>query len=375
MRAPSTQRSAPAAQAQPATSDAGRAAAGPRQGRLTALSATLNSALPVQLLRNAMTGQRVNVRDLDTRTLCQLADSLSHDNPPGALGYRFDAGDLDLIRTEIARREPNEPMTMEDHLEEAGVALDEDGNAIEDGSDTAYEPGLYDDMIAYLTTEGRQAAGIDRIRTDASGEERELREWGERSLVGTMGEYSARRSMHAAGRQALDLNRVALNFSGLDHLSDDPTHPFEQTKLHLSDSTANVDTYLAHAGRADVYAINAVRDLKKHEGKIRAAIAEGFPVSAPMRALLASLGRLDGTSSDEIEGTLAHVIVTQGMAFSVPADIYDRIPKAQRGPFRRLDLTVADFRAAMAQMEDDFTKAKPSGSKGNPDDDEYMGNS
>lgn len=390
------------------------AVAGPRQARLAAFSAQLNAAAlvqrqparpslpehlkagaqslsglsvgtvqafsistqPAQLLRNAVTRQRVDVRNLPTDILYQLADSLSHGNLMGAMGYTLEPGDFEQISAEIRRRKPQGGlMTIEEHFEQEGIAQDEDGNAIEDGSDTAYEPGLYDDMIAYLTTEGRQAAGIDRIRTDASGDERELREWGERSLVGTMGEYSARRSMHAAGRQALDLNRVALNFSGLDHLSDDPTHPFEQTKLHLSDSTANVGTYLAHAGRADVYAINAVRDLKKHEGKIHAAIDEGFPVSAPMRALLASLDELEGTSNDEIEGTLAHAIVTQGMAFSVPADIYDRIPKAQRRPFRRLGLTVADFSAAMAQMEDDFTKAKPSGSKGNPDDDEYMGNS
>ena len=374
MRAPSTQRNT-LAHAQPATSDAGRAAAGPRQGRLTALSATLNAALPVQLLRNAMTGQRVNVQDLDTRTLYQLADSLSHGNLAGALGYRFDAGDFDLIRAEIARREPNEPMTMEDHLEEAGVALDEDGNAMEDGSDTAYVPGRHDDMIAHLTTEGRRLAGLDTIRNDASGQERELREWGERSLVGTMGEFSARTAMQTAGQQAMDLNSMSLNFSGLDHISNDPTHPFEQTKLHISHSTANVGTYLAHAGRAGLYAIKGVRALKKHEGKIRAAIDHGFQASAPMQALLASLDLLEGTSDDDIDGSDAHAIVTQGMAFSVPADIYDSIPVPQRGPFRRLGMTVADFRQVIALMPEDFTQAKPSGSKGNPDDDEYMGNS
>jgi hypothetical protein len=56
------------------------------------------------------------------------------------------------------------------------------------------------------------------------------------------------------------------------------------------------------------------------------------------------------------------------MVFSVPSDIYARIPKNEKKHFTDMGHPVAWFKNIMKQMEEDFTPSKPSGSK--PKDDE-----
>lgn len=172
----------------------GRAVGGPRVAQLTALSSTLNAAVRrdsavAQLLSKQGSHQHVDVGTLTDSMLYKLAHCPTHDFGQSAYGYVFDHGDFELIKAEIRRRFPLPAMTLEDHMSDAGesvgVAASSSGHAMSE--DEEYEPAPHEAVIAHLTTDARYNAGLDKIRPDSSGQERELKEWGERSLVGTMG--------------------------------------------------------------------------------------------------------------------------------------------------------------------------------------------
>jgi hypothetical protein len=191
---------------------------------------------------------------------------------------------------------------------------------------------------------------------DKEYDERELKEWTEKSFQGTLGEILARKALEADGLKTIDLNKVALNFAGLDNISNDPDHPFEQTKLHLAETTASVETYAAHLKQAEVYAIKAVRDLKKHEKKLKSLIEEdkNFKDHKLLNTLLSQLGELEGTGDDDIYGSAAHETVCGGMKFSVPSDIYDKLDAKTKTRFISIGKTVAELKAIKADMSKDF---------------------
>jgi hypothetical protein len=242
----------------------------------------------------------------------------------------------------------------------------------ESSSDEDFTLTHQEEIVNYMTTEGRFNAGLDDIKFDKDGEEREPRPWPELSLQGTVGEYLAREKMAKTGDAIHDLNKFQLNFAGLDHLTNNKDYPFEQTKLHLSESTAKPETYLGHVKKSGIYAIKAVRALKKKHKEFREMLKdEKFKGNETLLALDKALDELDGTGDDDIDGSEAQKLVEEGMRFTIPRDIYDQIPKEARGPFLPLDETVEDIRGTMDMMGEDYVPKKPSGSKKKDEDDEF----
>jgi hypothetical protein len=259
-------------------------------------------------------------------------------------------------------------------------------------SDEEFELTEQQEMEFLMTTQGRFNAGLDKIKLvkakktkssdssedvkitkqekeewektikemgepDEEYEERELKEWGEKGFQGTVGENYARKAFESKGLKTIDLNELALNFGGLDNISNDPKYPFEQTKLHLAETTATVSTYEAHLEKAGTYAITAIRFLKKHEKKLTTLIEtnKDFKDHVLLKQMLTQLKDLEGTEEDDIDGTEVHDTVAKGMLFSVPSDIYDKIDAKIKDRFISLGKTVKELNEFKVYMKDDFT--------------------
>lgn len=403
-RPPASPPTAPAAQA-----------VGPHGERLAAIAATLNAAAPVQRfagrtgmsdpvaagvminddsrleheadmmgaralspapgepvqLHAAGRGDRVVQRVIDDQgdkvALSSLSDDeiaqLLHEGASGNLTAEV-GDDVRLIEEFQRRRNTNKKRKL--------LPKEEETSSDESSSDDDFELTRQDEIVNYMTTVGRFNAGLDTIKRDKEGEERELRPWNELALQGTIGEYLARDKMGKSGDAIHDLNKFQLNFPGLDHLTNNENYPFEQTKLHISESTAKPETYLGHVKKAGIYAIKAVRALKKKQASFKEMLKDDkFKHNEKLIALDKALDELDGTGDDDIDGSEAQRLVAEGMRFTIPRDIYDQIPEESRDPFLPLDESVEDIRETMELLEDDFTPKKSSGSKKKEEDDEF----
>jgi hypothetical protein len=187
-------------------------------------------------------------------------------------------------------------------------------------------------------------------------DERELQDWTEKGFQGTLGEILARKAFAGKGLKTIDLNELALNFGGLDNISNDPQYPFEQTKLHLAETTATVETYTAHLQKADTYAIKAVRYLQKHQKQLKTLIEKNsdFKDHALLSTMLSQLGKLEGKGDDDIEGSEAHKTVSEAMIFSVPSDVYDKLDAKIKHRFISLGKTVKELNDFKKYMADDY---------------------
>lgn len=392
----------------PASQDAAQRAPealakGAGQGRLTRIGADLNhgpaiqrleraastlsagaSAAPVQRLKDG-TGKSVDISKLSDELVQGLAvAAIEGKTFPG---YTFEGGDAEALKAENQKRSQQDRKRRK--LAEQSSSSDEEeeeeetkttGGKLEEKKDEESESEADEDFaltakeeaVVYLTTEGRRKAGLDKIRYDDKGEEKELKDWPQTGLQGALGEFMAHSKMTKEGHAPTDLNVVALNFKGLDHVSTHPDKPLEQTKLHLSQSTATPETYLGHVKKAPEYAIKAVRDLKRHEKTFKDLVKQpGYSTNVPLQKMIKLLGELEGKSDDDIEGSEVHKLVTGSMRFSVPSDIFDKIDAGDQKHFIRMDMSVAQFQQIMDAMKDDFTPSKPKGSKSNPDEEAY----
>ena len=348
-----------------------------------ALSGNTSDA-PVQMLKDGK-GRKVDITTLSDDLVLHLAAAAV--NGETVKGYTFEAGDMEALKEENRRRGSQsqrkrkfeESDTSSDEEEEEktkGESLGEKGEEEEEKesqSDEDFGMNSDDEAIHYLTTDGRFKAGLDKIRYDKDGEEKEgIKDWPQTGLQGALGEYEADRTMTKEGHAPTDLNVLALNFKGLDHLSAHPDKPLEQTKLHLSTSTATPETYLGHVKKAPNYAVKAVKDLKRHEATFKELMKQPpYSTNAPLQKLVKALGKLEGTSEDDIDGSEVHKLVTGSMRFSIPSDIYDKIDPSSQQHFVRLGRSVSDFQKIMDAMKEDYVPSKEKGSKPKLDEMDY----
>lgn len=285
------------------------------------------------------------------------------------LPFQLDtAEDYRLVEQEAAKRQAQQLVDEQLYRDVRG-----DKDIEDDEQDEDYMPTRQDELIANVTTYGRERAGINKIKikkqnADESAmevemdEENELKPFGQKSIQGTIGEFLAQQALTALGDTVIDMNELALNFSGIDHMTTNPLRPFEQTKLHLADSTATVGTYLRHLEMADTYAVKAVIGLSKLKNLKQKLVDLGVSTNKFYQELLVALKDTKGQGND-IEGMKAHRMVSDGMHFSVPSDIYKKMPLPQRSRFIDLGWTVAELQKVMFDLRDDFIPAKPSGKK------------
>ena len=323
---------------------------------------------PVQRLKRR-SGKKVYPSQLTIKQLRTIGELLLADTSLGAgavvAGFTLEKGDRDKILYTYRHKVPD--TTVKKRKVDDLVAPEQD----DEDEDSDFELNSEDEAEVYLMTDGRYHAGLDTIKLDKEGRERELKPWNELSLQGTMGEYYARRSLAGQGETTGDLNRMQHNFPGLDNISDHPEFPFEQTKLHLSESTANTKTYLDHLKKAPQYAIKAIKGMKRHKKKFKGLQDEkGFEDHDLLSKVIDGLDDLDGYGDDEIDGSDVHDLVTDGMRFSVPSDIYEKLPKSDRPRFLNLGKPVPHFRGLMEKLSDDFTVRTPRRKGG--EDPEYV---
>ena len=365
------------------------------QRAATALSGNASDA-PVQMLKDGK-GGKVDITTLSDDLVLRLAAAAV--NGDTVKGYTFEAGDMEALKEENRRRgsqsqrkrkfEESDSSSDEEEEEEKtkGESVGEKGEEEEEKkslsgeeeeekesqSDEDFAMNSDDEAIHYLTTEGRFKAGLDKVRYDKEGNEKEgIKDWPQTGLQGALGEYEADRTMTKEGHSPTDLNVLALNFKGLDHLSAHPDKPLEQTKLHLSTSTATPETYLGHVKKAPSYAIKAVKDLKRHEATFKELMKQPpYNTNAPLQKLVKALGKLEGKSDDDIEGSEVHELVTGSMRFSIPSDIYDKIDPSSQQHFVRLGRSVSDFQKIMDAMKEDYVPSKEKGSKPKQDEMDY----
>ncbi|WEJ98730.1 MAG: DUF4157 domain-containing protein [Candidatus Sphingomonas phytovorans] len=312
---------------------------------------------PVQRLLDEK-GKAVNIEGLSDEDLLILGDKLEHrDTPPG---YTVQTGDIERVVAEYQRRQA--PISLdidEDDLKPENEALDEDHQFSE-----------RDEFEFHMTTTARQNAGLDKIKY-RDDEEREVREWPERSFQGTMGEYYASQAMTSQGLQPTPLNAGFFknNFAGGDHLFSGGSRSgfMEQTKLHLSDHTASTNTYLGHVEKAPIYAVKAIKDFyKKRDVLDKLSKQPPFSADKKFRDFVKALGELDGTSEDEIFDSKAHKLLVEGTRFSVPSDIYDQIPAKAQHNFIRMDRSVRE----LTDLKNDFAEEFVPSKKRNTDEDD-----
>jgi hypothetical protein len=352
---------------QPGTPEAAARLEGPRQAELTQLAASLNGSpavlrtqalapgqAPVQRLLNAK-NKKVKIADLSLSMIRRLVYAL--EGGKAVPGYTFEPGD-DAKLVKAFQQKTG-------HISSPFTA---DAMKAEKDEDFHFTPKHA--LEHHITTTARRDAGLDKFKIGRDGHEREPRPWPEKSLQGTIGEYHARNAMVAEGHAPLNLNKFALNFPGLDHISSHPKFPFEQTKLHLSESTASPHVYLNHVNLAGVYAIKAIRGLKKHEGAFKSIFKKRkrFRKNETLTDVMAALAKLEGTADDDIDGSEAHTLVTNAMRFSIPKDIYAKIPKKHRARFLPISEDVAGIKQSMSDFSEDYVPSKSKGSKPKDED-------
>jgi hypothetical protein len=343
----------------PPTGDGARAA-GPRGRQLCAIANRLNGASPVQLVRNKK-NKRVALSLLSEDQLRRLLMTGKAGN------YVVEKGDDERLIDELRNRRE---LSDRPAKKRKPAPPESDYDEKQDGDFTLTQQ---DEIIHYVTTTGRFNAGLDKIRYGKDGGELELKPWPELSLQGTIGEYLAREKMTKDGDKIHDLNAFQLNFPGLDHISNNKEFPFEQTKLHLSESTAKPETYLNHVKQSGKYAIKAVRGMAKKKKAFREMRSgDDFSGHDKLAKLEKAIGKLDGTSDDDIDGSRAQQLVMDGMRFTIPGDIFKKMPKKHRHRFLPLDQTVGELRDTMDALSDDYVPKKASGSKRKKEDEDYV---
>jgi hypothetical protein len=351
----------------------------PQAQLIQAMSAKANAVKPafqlktspvVQRLRIAATGQVVSASSLtedEARTILLIE---SGDPEERKSVYQWEPRDIPAIRARLALPQRNE--WAADDYEEWSDGDDEEM--------AEYVPDDESELIATVTTAGRDKARINQIRMK-DGEEQELKPFGQKAAQGSIGETLAKRALQHLGEVVIDLNEFALNFSGVDHMTQNPARAFEQTKLHLAESTANVDTYLAHLKRSSAYAVKALKQLMRIRDLPARFTAFGLTGIAFFDQLLIDIAALkEEGAGDDIEDTPAHTAISESMVFSVPSDIYAQIPGPQRSRFVDLGWTVEALRGVMAELmegfeedDSDVVPAKPPRKKGEDEDDEDWG--
>ncbi|WCM26733.1 DUF4157 domain-containing protein [Sphingomonas sp. QA11] len=315
---------------------------------------------PVQRLLDEEGGV-VDVTTLGDDELFALVNAIHLGEEPE--GYMLQPGDGDLIFAEYRRRQDGVPLRI----------TEDDVNSDMEEEDEDYQFDNRDEFEVHMTTTARDNAGLDKIKY-RDGEEREIRNWSEKSFQGTMGEYFASQTMSNQGYQPIALNggQFGLNFPGGDHLFSSGGGGFmEQTKLHLSGHTASTSTYLKHVQNAQDYAIKAIKGFHK-KLDVMQDLANKPPFSANQSFcdFVDALGKLEGTGDDDIDGSEAHTLLVEGTRFSIPGDIYDQMPNNMRHHFIRMDQTVADFTGLKEDFEDDFVRAKQRNT--DEDDEDYV---
>jgi hypothetical protein len=250
-----------------------------------------------------------------------------------AHGHRFHAGCS--VAGAIQRLPSGDEDETSDDDEDEDETSDEDEDETSDEELTSSQKELVDYMNDDKTRE------LEHVKPG--------KKWPQKKMIGQIGEYETQQALKKQGHEVIDANQaLGYNVPGIDIINSGPKI-FNQSKLHISKSTANKQTYKGHLVRKSEYSHKFVKSLavgtaggkKKRKAlhelsfspKKRAKLAVGLqPLSKKVEAhrkdyedALNDDNALLLPEIDEDDDVVKYV--SDNMGFHVPSDIHDDLMK------------------------------------------------